>query len=167
MSYANATHLAGVATGGWQELAERACPGPGVDADLMHAAATEGNTATWPNDLVQLAQLGALRINEVLDMSSRHADTYLFPRYRQHMPLPQALVDTSPLPDVVAALALRRLYGALVPEDIAKGTGWADQYLRDLSKGVVSLGAVDTVVAQPMGASRANTQPKAFDWGRY
>ena len=167
MTYATSNDLARAATGGWLELAERACPEPGVDAELMQAAATGGNTSAWPVDLVAAAQLGVLRINAVLDMASRHADTYLFPRYRPQMPLPQELVNTSPLPDVVAALALRRLYGATVPEDIAKGTKWADDYLRDLSKGVVSLGAVDTAVAQPVGQTRAKTPSKAFDWSGY
>ena len=167
MTYATATDLSRAATGGWLELAERACPEPGVDAELMQAAATGGGTDAWPADLVAAAQLGVLRINAVLDMASRHADTYLFPRYRQHMPLPVDLVQTSPLPDVVAALALRRLYGALVPEDIAKGTKWADDFLRDLSKGVVSLGAVDTVVAHPAGRTVGRTASKAFDWEGY
>lgn len=167
MAYATRNDLARAATGGWLELAERACPEPGVDAGLMEAAATGTSVAAWPADLAALAALGVLRLNAVLDMASRHADTYLYPRYRQQMPLPTELVATSSLPDVVAAVALRRLYGVLVPEDIAKGTKWADDYLRDLSKGVVSLGAVDTVVAQPVGESRAHTPPKAFDWGSY
>lgn len=166
-SYVTVNDLARAATGGWLELAERACPEPGVGVELMQAAATGGSTSAWPADLVAVAQLGVLRINAVLDMASRHADTYLFPRYRGLMPLPQALVETSPLPDVVAALALRRLYGSQVPEDIAKGTKWADDYLRDLSKGVVSLGAVDTAVAQPVGQTSARTAAKAFDWGAY
>ena len=107
------------------------------------------------------------RINTALDMASRHVDAYLYPRYRAQMPLPQAVVDASPLADVVAALALRRLYGTAVPEDVAKSTAWADAYLRDVSKGTVSLGAADTVVAQPTGHTVARTPRKAFDWAGY
>lgn len=168
MSYATIVHLASLATNGWSELAERGCPtSPDVDAELMQAAASGASTAAWPADLVALAIDGVARIDTALDMASRHVDTYLYPRYRAQMPLPQAVVDASPLADVVAALALRRLYGTVVPEDVAKGTAWADQYLRDVSKGTVSLGAADTVVAQPAGRTAARTATKAFDWSGY
>ena len=168
MPYATVAHLAGLATNGWQELTERACPtSPDVEPELMQAVATGASTAAWPGDTVALAMAGVAHINTALDMASRHVDTYLYPRYRAQMPLPQAVVDASPLADVVAALALRRLYGTAVPEDVAKGTAWADAYLRDVSKGTVSLGAADTVVAQPAGHTTARTAPKAFDWDGY
>lgn len=168
MPYATVDQLAQAATGGWGELAARACPThPGLDAALVQAVASGGDTVAWPADDVAVAQQGVQRLTDVLDMASRHADTYLYPRYRQQMPLPPDVVASSPLPDVVAALALRRLFGAEVPEGIAKGTKWADDYLRDLSKGVVSLGAMDTAVATPAGRTQVRTPPKAFDWGAY
>lgn len=165
--YATVTDLALAATGGWGEVAQRACPAPGTDAELMQAVAQAGDTSGWDAELVAVAQAGLLRVNAALDMASRHVDTYLYPRYRQVMPLPPDLVAASSLPAVVAAIALRRLYGHEVPEEVRLGTRWADDYLAQLSKGVVSLGAVDTVVAQPAGHTVARTSPKAFDWGAY
>jgi phage gp36-like protein len=155
MRYATVADLALAATGGWADLAQRACPGPGVEPGLMDAEA------------VALAQAGLLRAHAVLDMASRHVDTYLYPRYRQTMPLAPEVVAASSLPAVVAAIALRRLYGHDVPEDVRNGTRWADDYLVQLSKGVVSLGAVDTVVAQPAGHTVARAPAKAFDWAGY
>lgn len=166
-TYASASDVALAATGGWAELALRACAAPGVSAELMQAAATAASTAAWPAETVAIAQAGVARLAAALDMASRHADTYLYPRYRQTMPLDPALVAASSLPAVVAALAMRRLYGHDVPEDVRKGTAWADDYLVQLSKGVVSLGLVDTVVAQPAGHTISRQQPKAFDWGAY
>ena len=84
-----------------------------------------------------------------------------------NLPLSAEVVAASSLPSVVAAIAMRRLYGHDVPEDVRRGTAWADDYLVQLSKGVVSLGAVDTVVAQPAGRTLSRQPPKAFAWGGY
>lgn len=166
-TYASASDVALAATGGWAEVAQRACAVPGVDADLMQAVATGQPTGAWSNDLVAVAQAGLSKLSAALDMASRHADTYLYPRYRQAMPLPTEVVSASSLPAVVAAIAMRRLYGHDVPEDVRKGTAWADDYLVQLSKGIVSLGAVDTVVAQPAGRTLSRQPGKSFDWGAY
>lgn len=62
---------------------------------------------------------GALaRLQDALERASRHADTYLFPRYRARMPLPDTLVQGSSLPAAVATIALKRLYGTSVPEEL-------------------------------------------------
>lgn len=167
MRYATVADLALAATGGWADLAQRACPGPGVEPGLMQAVALAEPTGAWDAEAVALAQAGLLRTHAVLDMASRHVDTYLYPRYRQTMPLAPEVVAASSLPAVVAAIALRRLYGHDVPEDVRNGTRWADDYLVQLSKGVVSLGAVDTVVAQPAGHTVARAPAKAFDWAGY
>ena len=83
------------------------------------------------------------------------------------MPLPLETVQASSLPAVCASIALRRLYGASAPHELRDGTKWADAYLMDVSKGVVSLGQADTAVAQAPGQTVARAQAKAFDWGAY
>jgi phage gp36-like protein len=167
--YCTAAEVANTATGGWEELAQRANPtGAGVDGELLQAAtALVPDLSAWPVDLQALAVEAAARVASAIDMASRHIDTYLFPRYRPVMPLDPAVVLASSLPAVCAAIALRRLYGASIPEEVRKGTAWADAYLVDVSKGVVSLGQVDTTVAQAPGQTAARAQPKAFDWGAY
>lgn len=169
MTYCTAADVANTATGGWEELAQRANPtGAGVDGELLQAAcAVVPDLTAWPADLQALAVEAAARVASVIDMASRHIDTYLFPRYRQVMPLDPAVVLASSLPAVCAAIALRRLWGASVPKELLSGTAWADQYLVDVSKGIVSLGQVDTAVAQAPGQTVARSSSKRFDWEAY
>lgn len=166
-AYATLQQLADAATGGWQEVAQRATTDPAVDGALMQATAEAADRDAWTLDAQAAADAALVRLNDALERASRHADTYLFPRYRQQMPLPVDLVNGSSLPAVVAAIALKRLYGTSVPEELRKGTQWADDYLRDISKGVVSLGGSDAAVAQPAGRMVSRVPAKAFDWDRY
>lgn len=169
MAYCTAADVANTATGGWEELAQRANPtGAGVDGELLQAAcAVNPDLTAWPADLRALAAEAATRLASAIDMAGRHIDTYLFPRYRQVMPLPAETVEASSLPAVCAAIALRRLWGASAPQELMRGTAWADQYLHDVSKGIVSLGQVDTAVAQAPGQTVARTSGKRFDWKAY
>lgn len=168
MPYCTAAEVANAATSGWEELAQRANPtGAGVDSELLQAAVAGQSLADWPEENRQLAAQAVVRVNDAIDMAGRHIDTYLFPRYRSVMPLPAETVLASSIPAVCAAIALRRLYGASVPEEVRKGTAWADQYLVDVSKGVVSLGVVDTAVAQAPGQTVSRAPAKTFSWDGY
>lgn len=167
MVYATLADLVLAATGGWDELAQRAAMNALVDGPLLQATVEGTERAAWSAPAIAAADAAVLRMNEALARASAHADTYMFPRYRTVMPLAAELVAGSSLPGAVAAIALKRLYGHLVPEDVRNGTKWADDYLRDLSKGVVSLGGLDATVAQPGGRMVSRVVPKAFDWGSY
>lgn len=167
MAYATLDDLARAATGGWGDLAERGSTSALVDTALLQATVALADRSAWSVQARAEADAAVLRLNDALERASRHADTYLFPRYRAVMPLATELVQGSDLPSVVAAIALKRLYGTHVPEDLRKGTQWADDYLRDLSKGVVSLGGLDATVAQPAGRMQSHVPDKAFDWGAY
>lgn len=170
MAYATLDDLARTATGGWDELAQRGATGDSaalVSGELLQAAAASADLSGWPLEAQQAAATALVRLADALERASRHADTYLFPRYRQVMPLAAELVQGSDLPSVVAAIALKRLYGTTVPDDLRKGTQWADDYLVAVSKGTVSLGAADVAVAQPAGRTLARAPAKAFDWAGY
>lgn len=166
-AYATLTDLANAATDGWRELAQRGAPEAVLDSALLAVAAAGGDTSAWPADDVTVATTALARLQDALERASKHADTYLFPRYRAQMPLPVDMVLGSSLPAAVAAIALKRLYGSSVPEELRRGAAWADQYLADLNKGVVSLGGTDTEVAQPAGHMVTRAPSSAFDWGRY
>lgn len=166
-AYATLTDLANAATDGWRELAHRGALEAALDSALLIVAASGGDTSPWPADDVAVATAAVARLQDALDRASKHADTYLFPRYRAQMPLPADMVQGSSLPAAVAAIALKRLYGSSVPEDLRRGAAWADQYLADLNKGVVSLGGTDTEVAQPAGHMVTRAPSRSFDWGRY
>lgn len=167
MVYATLNDLLQAAAHGWDDLAQRAGMNALVDAELMQATVGGAARTQWSAPAIAAADAALLRMNEALGRASAHADTYLFPRYRAVMPLAPELVAGSSLPAVVAAIAFKRLHGAMVPDEVRKGSQWADDYLRDVSKGVVSLGAVDATVAQPAGRMVSRVPPKAFDWGSY
>jgi phage gp36-like protein len=166
-AYATINDLVNAATGGWTELAQRAAPEDVLAAELLQAVATGADTSAWTAEAVAVAQAAWARLQDALERASKHADTYLFPRYRVRMPLSTDLVQGSSLPSAVAAIALKRLYGTTVPEDLRRGSAWADQYLVDLSKGTVSLGGDDTDVAQPPGLMMTRAPRREFDWGTY
>jgi phage gp36-like protein len=177
--YCTPLDVANTATSGWAELAQRAMPeGAGVDGQLLQAAlvAAAGLAAgtgagvsweDWADDAQALGLQAAARVNDAIAMAGKHIDTYLFPRYRGVMPLSPETVQASSLPAVCAAIALRRLYGASLPEELRLGTKWADQYLADLNKGLVSIGQPDTAVAQPAGSVVSKSKAKAFAWEGY
>lgn len=165
--FARIADIARAATGGWDELAERASPDPRVDGSLLQLTVTGGDRSGYDADAIALADAALAWLNEVLAGASRHADTYLAPRYQAVMPLSDELIASSDLPAAVAAIALRRLYGSLLPDGIRKGTDWADAYLRDLSAGRASLGVADTQTAQVPGRMSVQTAKKSFDWERY
>ncbi len=165
--YASISDLVNAATDGWTELAQRAALDAVLDAELLRLVATAGDVSAWAPEQIAVALSALARLQDALDKASRHADTYLFPRYRSRMPLPIDLVQGSSLPGAVAAIALKRLYGTSVPEDLRRGAAWADQYLVDLSKGIVSLGGADNDVAQPAGHMVTRAPSSAFDWGQY
>lgn len=165
--YATAADMLRAATGGWSDLAQRASASPLVDGALLQATADGADRSVWTAESVAEADTAWARLQDVLNRASRHADTYLFPRYRQAMPLPDEVVQASSLPDAVATIAYKRLYGALVPEDVRKGTQWADDYLKDLSAGRVSLGAQDAVVAQTPNHVASRSPGRVFDLTDY
>ena len=166
-AYATIQNLVEAATGGWTELAQRAAPEAVLDGVLLQAVATSGDVSDWTPDAIAVATTALARLQDALERASRHADTYLVPRYRAAMPLPVEMVQGSSLPAAVATIAIKRLYGTSVPEELRRGAAWADDYLRDLSAGKVSLGGTDLDVAQPAGRMVSRTPSKAFDWGRY
>lgn len=167
MSYATLTHLVHAATGGWTELAQRASASALVDGELLRLTVEGGDRSAWTLEARLAADAAHSRALNALDLASRHADTHLFPRYHASMPLAPELVAGSDLPSVVATIALKRLYGTTVPDEIRNGAKWAEDYLMALAKGQVSLGQLDTEVAAPAGHTVARTQSKAFDWDGY
>ena len=167
MRYATLDHLVQSATGGWDELAQRAATSALVSGELLRLTAIAGDRSAWGPEALAAADAALARIEAALDMASRHADTHLFPRYRASMPLGADLVAGSDLPTVVATIALKRLYGTTVPEEVRRGAQWAEDYLMALAKGQVSLGSADIEVAQPAGRTQARTPSKSFDWEAY
>jgi phage gp36-like protein len=162
-TYATLDDLLAAATNGWEELAQRGGMSALVDGDLLYATAQAADRSAWSLEAQAAADAALVRLNDALVRASSHADTYMFP------PLPhgdaigtRGSAGQCPAQVWWRAIALQRLYGTSVPEEVRKGTQWAHDYLRDLSKGVVSLGAVDVTVAQPAGHVITRVPAKAF-----
>ncbi len=147
MLYATFSDLARVAPGGWLELAQRAGCGPAVSAALFAAVALGDELDAWSSDQVADATRGVSQLLDTLERTSRHADTYIVPRYGQR--LSAEVLSGSDLPTVVATIALRRLYGHSATEDMRRSTDWADKYLADLAAGRASLGTPDVQENDP------------------
>jgi phage gp36-like protein len=165
--YATIADIARAATGGWDELAQRASPDPRVDGVLLKLSVDGGDRSAYDADVIALADTAVQWLSDVMAGANRHADTYLAPRYQAVMPLSDELIASSDLPAAVSAIALRRLFGAALPDEIRRGTDWADTYLRDLSAGRASLGVADTQTAHVPGRMSVSAPSKTFDWGRY
>lgn len=167
MSYATPADLARVATRGWDDIAQRIVQNARVPGELLRTLWEGGSAAGVAADVLDMAQRALEQAQDVLERTSRHADTYIQPRYQGVLPLPAHLVAGSDLPTVVATIAYRRLMGASLSEDIDRNTAWAEKYLRDVADGKVTLGATDTATPQPPGRMVSSAPCKTVDWGRY
>lgn len=167
MPYATCADLARVATRGWDDLAQRTAQNARVGGELLRALYEGGPVAGVDAALLDMAHRALELLHDVLERTSRYADTYIQPRYQGALPLPAHLVAGSDLPTVVATLAYRRLMGTSLDEDVDRNTRWAAQYLRDLSDGRVTLGGSDNNTPQPPGRMVSRTAPKSIDWHRY
>lgn len=165
--YATIEDLVQTAQQGWVEITQRACTENVLDVEALKTAVSGGNMNAFDTDMQELASKGVYRLNHALDMASRHVETYLFPKYRAYLPLSDAIIRTSDLPAVTAAIALKRLYGTGLTDEMRKALAWTDGYLVDLAKGNVSLGALDTAIAVPQGNVITRSKNKNVDWSQY
>lgn len=165
--YATPADLARLATDGWDELAQRASRSPQVTGELLRLTFEGGRRDAFSPEARDEADRALAVLLDGLERASRHADTYLAPRYQAVMPLSEALIASSDLPSAIAAIALRRLYGHAAPEEVLRATRWADDYLRDLASGRASLGQADTATAAVPGRIHVSAPGKTFDWGTY
>lgn len=137
-SYCTPADIAAAATGGWHEIAQRAAQDARLDGDALQATAEAADRSGWQAEVVALADSAHARLLALAAHVSRHADTFIAPRYRT--PLAAATVASSDLASVCATIAVRRLYGAAATDDIRQATAWADQYLNRIAEGKISLG---------------------------
>lgn len=139
MDYATLDDLVRVSVAGWPELAQRATRDARITAAMLRAVATGGDVSSFPADLVAVAAEGVEVLRDQVAAASRHADTFLGVRYPGGLTADQ--LAASDLATVVATIAWRRMFGPTADETVLKATKWADDYLRDVANGVVSLGA--------------------------
>ena len=97
MSYATPADLARVATRGWDDLAQRVVQNARLSGEVLRGLYMgEDMSATAP-EVLDMAQRCLDQLGDVLERASRHADTYIQPRYQGQLPLPAHLVSGSAL----------------------------------------------------------------------
>lgn len=131
MDYATFADLVRVSVDGWVEIAQACHPRPAGDAGAVpgcgrgrrHVGLAGGCGGRGPGrqPAVQ-AQISA---------ASRYADDFIGGRYPGGLTPDQ--VAASDLPTVVATIALRRMYGAAVTEEVLAATKWADDFLKAIA----------------------------------
>ncbi|WP_221800444.1 phage protein Gp36 family protein [Oceanobacter mangrovi] len=165
-AYASLQQLADVAVNGWSELARRSSSHRSVDGDLLqHLAA--GETPAVEADVLAEGQAAITRLEQYLESVSRYADSYLNQRYRELIPLAAEHYSNTGLPNAVATIALGRLYGAGRSDELKALVAQAENYLRDLAKGVASLDYQQPSTPDQPGRMTVKARPSAFDWGGY
>lgn len=122
------------------------------------------------DELIQLTDLyaqgvpDAERVSAAIAAAERLADGYLAARYT--LPLEQALIDGSSLPDKVADIARYHLYDNAPTDQVERAYRDAVAWLKDVAAGRATLGEQDTTQAAPGRALRGRGV-SGFDWDAY
>lgn len=137
-TYCTPSDMAVVATGGWEELAQRAAQDGRVTGELLRGL-YEGSALSGQSAEVRRKAQEALDLLVALcDKTSRFADTFIAVRYRT--PLATETVAAADLTSVVATIAVLRLHGVAATEDVRAASKWAFDYLNAVQSGRASLG---------------------------
>jgi hypothetical protein len=164
--YATLDQLASLAVDGWDELARRSSAHRDVDGALLQALAA-GTAPAVSAEVLAAGQAAVAQLNDLLEQVSRYADSYLNQRYRELIPLTEEHYNNTGLPNAVATMALGRVYGAGRTDELKALVAQAENYLRDLSKGVASLNYQQPSTPDQPGRMTVTARPSAFDWSGY
>ena len=151
---------------GANELAQLADPGldSAVSAVLLTLTIEAGDRSAYTGDEIAAADAALVRIDNAIAAAGREANSYITPRYT--LPLTQLQIDASPLEQHCADMARYRLAEDRATEEIEKRYNRAIAWLKDLAKGMASLGEGDAVAATS-GRMIAREGVSRFDWDTY
>lgn len=150
MAYCTPADMAAVATGGWNELAQRTAQDRRVIGATLQSVCA-GEPPALDAETLALAQSAAARLRELCEQVTNFANTFIAVRYST--PLDADTVRTSDLSTVCATLALVRLYGLAATDDVRKSAAWATDYLKSVQRGEASLGRQQVQGNDPVTAS--------------
>lgn len=133
---------------------------------------TQSQYELWYSEaeLIQLTdrdELGVVDVtvfDENVDRAGKLIDGYISPR--NSLPISQALIDSSALPNKCGAIVRYYLHKDCATEQIEKDYKDALKWLENVSKGLVSLGSEDAVTSTA-GAFVVKTGATAYDWSQY
>ncbi len=121
-------------------------------------------------ELIQLTDrynsgvLDSALLDAAIDAADRLIDGYIHPRHG--LPLAQAMIDASALPEQAAAIVRYGLYDDHAPEEVVRRYRDALNWLRDVQAGRVTLGEQDAV-ATTGGRMQRGQGVSGFDWDDY
>lgn len=150
---------------GAQELSQLAAPESRlVSSELLRATVEAGDRSGYTAEEIAAADAALARLAGVLERASQRIDSYLAPRYR--LPLAADLVAGSDLQQACMDVARFLLFEDAPTDTVKDRYDRTIAWLRDLSTGRASLGAVDTV-ATPPGRPVLRESVSRFDWDTF
>lgn len=150
---------------GDREMAERGAPdAPEVTGALLRLTVEGGDRSAYSQAEQDAADTALARIEGALDDATKTINSYLI---AYTLPLEQALIDASNLPQINGDMARYHLYDDGAPEFVKDRYDAAMKWLRDIAAGKASLGPEDTSAAAPTGRVVARQGCSRFDWGSY
>lgn len=165
MPYATAAQL--IARIDDDQLAQLAAPGVDSDVDgvLLRLTIEGGDRSAYSQAQTDAADAALVAINSALADASLEINSYISPRYT--LPLTQAVIDASPLPNACSDITIYQMAADRVTDLITEKYEKVIKWLRDVSKNIASLGEEDTGVATPQGRVVTADGESSTDWGTY
>ncbi|MBR4877061.1 MAG: DUF1320 family protein [Rhodocyclaceae bacterium] len=136
--YCTPSDMAVVATGGWEELAQRAAQDGRVTGELLELTCTGADRGQYDFLARELADKALARLERHCESVTHYAETFIAVRYRT--PLSIDIIAHSDLPSVCATIAVLRLAGISATQDMREAAQWAERYLSRIADGKASLG---------------------------
>lgn len=163
--YANPTNL--LAWFDAQEIAQLATPKryPVVDAVLLELTASSGDRSAYTQPEIEAADAALARIDGAISNADAEIDSYIGGRYT--LPLDAALVSGSGLPRKCGDIARYLLMDDRATDEATSRYDNTLRWLRDVARGVATLGQQDTGTATPQGRVVTQQGESNHDWDAY
>lgn len=162
MPYATPANLLSI---GAVELAQLAAPEDNsVTGPLLRLTIEGGDRSEYSAEEQAAADAAVQHLVDELDRSSRIMDGYITPKYP--LPLSAKLQANASLDSICVELTHWALTRGAPTTQVAERYDRAMRWLRDLSKGVVSLGEDDSNAA-PTGRPSVRPGVSGIDWGTF
>lgn len=133
-----------------------------VSGDLLRATVQGDDRSQYSSALLMRANAAYQLITQTIAAAERLIDSYLSPRYT--LPLPQNLVDNSPLLTYCNHIVRFMLMDDRTTDEVDKRYDQAMKWLRDVSMNKASLGADDTAVASSAGRMVSRRGRSKLNW---
>ena len=137
-----------------------------IDAELLSLVVTGGDITSFQPEPITNANRALSLINNAIEASTNLMNGYI-PK-RHNLPLAAEVVATSPLPGICIKL-VRYEFALTANEQVSNDKKDALQQLRDISKGLIVLGADDpqnTTTSIAVRVCRSNNRNLTTGFGR-